>query len=125
MLQQFSCFQLVFDDFTLLCFTATYNTIPKIKKMFHLTLLGWINTYNTLVIPALDNQHELVNLSFYKSLRTLPEKKVLTFSRNAFQKLEAEEDRNTHSVIGYIQQPTGKQEFRSATQVLINVQVQS
>ena len=71
--------------------------------MFHLTLLGWINTYNTLVIPALDNQHELVNLSFYKSLRTLPEKKVLTFSRNAFQKLEAEEDRHTHSVIGYIQ----------------------
>ena len=35
-------------------------------KMFHLTLLGWINMYNTLVIPASDNQPELVNLSFYK-----------------------------------------------------------
>ena len=54
--------------------------------MFQLTWLGWINMYNTLVIPASDNQHKLVNLSFYKSLQTLPENKVLKFSRNAFQK---------------------------------------
>ena len=87
-------------DFTL--FYCNLQHYPKNKKMFYLTLLGWINTYNTLVIPALDNQHKRVNLSFHKSLRTLPEKKVLKFSRNAFQKLEAEEDRNTH-IIGYIQ----------------------
>ena len=58
-----------------------------------------------------------------KSLRTLPEKKVLTFSRNAFQKKKKKhlQDRNSHSVFGYVQQPVGKHEFRSAKLTRKNV----
>ena len=48
-------------------------------KLFQLTLLDWINTYNTLVIPASDNQHELVNLSFYRVLEIFQKRKCLNF----------------------------------------------
>ena len=54
--------------------------------MFQLTLLGWINTYNTLVIPGSDNQHELVNLFFIRVFELFQKRKCLNFHEMHFKK---------------------------------------
>ena len=54
--------------------------------MFQLTLLGWINTYNTLVIPGSDNQHELVNLFFKRVFELFQKRKCLNFHEMHFKK---------------------------------------
>ena len=60
---------------------------------------------------------------FTRVLEPSHKRKCLNFhemlSKKTHLQLEAEEDRNTHSAIGYVQQPTGKQEFRSATWVFM------
>ena len=56
-------------------------------------------------------------------LKLSHKRKCLNFhemlSKKTHLQLEAQEDRNTHSAIGYVQQPIGKQEFRSATWVFM------
>ena len=54
--------------------------------MFQLTLLGWINTYNTLVTPGSDNQHELVNLFFIRVFELFQKRKCLNFREMHFKK---------------------------------------
>ena len=60
---------------------------------------------------------------FTRVLELFHKTKCLNFhemlSKKTHLQLEAEEDRNTHSEIGYVQQPIGKQEFRSATWVFM------
>ena len=90
--------------------------------MFHLTLLGWINTYNTLVIPALDNQHELVNLSFYKSLRTLPESAYI-FAK-CFPKTWSRRG-SKYTLRNWLHSVANRKTRISIRHVGINVQVQS
>ena len=60
---------------------------------------------------------------FTRVLELFHKRKCLNFhemlSKKTHLQLEAEEDRNTHSVIGYVQKPIGKQEFQSATWVFM------
>ena len=91
----------LFDSFVKICevFLGKWFTAPPGKK-FPVRLC--------LFTRVLELFHKRKCLNFHEML-----------SKKTHLQLEAEEDRNTHAVIGYVQRPIGKQEFRSATWVFM------